>query len=185
MRKDILEEKETVKRGPESKVDKKQRIVYLFDEINPETALDLIKELIEMDQDKKRRPITLFISTPGGYCDYGFAIIDTIENMKCKVRGIALGDVCSMGPAVYVACHERYIMPHAQIMLHPMSLGAADYLKFAKSRIQNGETVDKMYNEYFLSKTKMPKKIFDKSRANEVWLSAEEALKYGIAHKIL
>ncbi len=181
----VSNEKEA-RKGKKNLTDKKQRVVYLFDAIDEETSLEVVRDLIELDQDKKKKPITFYISSPGGYCSYGFAIIDVLERMKSHTKAIALGDVCSMAPGIFVACKERLITPHAFIMLHPVSSGAEDYVKFAKTRIQNAVEVEKMYDEYFLAKTNIPRRLYyRKARNNEWWMTAKEAVKYGIAHKII
>jgi len=172
-------------RGCHNTVNKRSRIVYLFDEINEETSLDVVSELMEMDTDKKRRPIRIFISSPGGDCGYGFAIIDVLINLTCPTIGIGVGDLCSMAPAILIACTSRCMTEHAQIMLHPITVGTGDYVKFAKSRVMNAETVEKMYDEFFLKRTSIPKKFYMRAKDKELWLSADEALKYGIIQKVI
>ena len=161
------------------------RAVYLFSVIDEDSAQDVIEELLELDTDRKKRPITLYISCPGGYCSYAMGIIDVIEKLRCPTKAIALGDVSSMAPLIFVACDERVISKHAFIMLHPIAGGSQDYMQFVKSRLKNMEAVEKQYEKYFLSKTTLPKKLYAKSRSAELWLTAEEAIKYGIAHKIM
>jgi len=163
----------------------RNRTVYLFRDIDEDSSQEIIEELEELDTDKKKRPITIRISSPGGLCSYGFAVVDTIEKLKCPTKAVAMGDVCSMAPLVFVACDERIIYKHSFIMLHPVFGGAEGDPRFMLSRVKNTAQSEKMYDDYFLSKTTMPKRTYMKHRTKELWLTAEEAVKYGIAHKIL
>lgn len=163
----------------------KSRTLFIFEDINKDTSRKFIEKILELDIDKKKRPIKIYLCSPGGSCAYGFAMIDAITRCKCKTIGIATGEVCSMSPAIYVACDERKITGHTFIMLHPEYTGFSDYIEFAKSRLKNAEEVEKMYDEYFLSRTKIPKKKYDEAKNKELWLTVNEAIKYGIAHKVI
>lgn len=164
---------------------KKSREVYLFSEIDCENIQKLVEDIRELDRDKKRRTIHLMMHSPGGEMSSGFALIDTILSCKCKVHTYAMGEICSMAPAVFVAGERRFVAPHTYVMLHPCSVGAIDYTEFAKSRIRNAEAVEKMFDEFFLGRTKIPKKLYMQSKYKELWLTPTETIKYGIATDIL
>jgi len=162
----------------------KARTVYLFDEINEVTSATLIESLNELDTDKRKRPITLYLSSPGGYCSYGFAVVDAIERLKCPIKVIGTGEIASMAPLIYVACDERMVTPHTFFMFHPISTGGEDYLKFLKARFKNAEEIEAMYDRYLISKTNIPRSVYTKAKSSEVYINAQDAIKYGIAHKI-
>ncbi len=163
----------------------KYREVYLFSDINNETIQKLVEDIRELDNDTKKRPIHLLIHSPGGDMASGFALIDTILNCQCEVYTYALGEICSMASAVFVAGKKRFVSQHTYAMLHPCSVGAEDRVEFAKSRIKNAEASEKMYDEFFLSRTGMRKKVYMQSKYKELWLTADETIKYGIATEIL
>lgn len=163
----------------------KTRTLDFFEEVTHSTSRDLIAELRELDRDKKKRAITLYICSPGGDCAAGFAIVDFIRNMRCPVKAIAVGEICSMAPAIFIACSERLITENTYVMLHPVSTYSSDYVSFAKSRLKQAEDLETRYDEFFLKHSKIPQNIYDKSKNSELWLNAEEAVKYGIASKIL
>jgi ATP-dependent Clp protease protease subunit len=181
----FIEDDDVPRKGRKNTVNKKNRIVYLFEDINEESSMETVRDLVELDQDKKKRPIKIYICSPGGDCGYGFAIIDILLHMKCNTIGIAVGEICSMAPAIFVACKERYISEHSFVMLHPVTVGTGDYVKFAKARVLNAEVVENMYDEFFLKRTTIPKKFYIQAKDKELWLNAEEAIKYGIAKKLL
>jgi len=163
----------------------KSREIYLFDEISSETVRDTIEDIRYLDKDKRKRAIHLFLHSPGGEMSSGFALIDIMLNCKCPIYTYALGEICSMAPAIFVAGVKRFISKHTYTMLHPPSICAIDYNEFAKSRIRNAEASEKLYDEHFLNRTNMPKKLYMKSKYKEIWLTAEESIKYGIATNML
>lgn len=165
----------------------KHRTLHLFKEISSESVEHIIKDLIELGRDKKRRPITLYISSPGGDCGAGFALIDIMEKCRCPIKTIGVGEICSMAVPILLAGTQgrRYISKRAFIMIHPVSTGASDYLSFAKSRILNAEQVEKMYDDYIMSRSNLPKKILNEAKTKEKWLTAKEAIKYGLVDKEL
>jgi ATP-dependent Clp protease protease subunit len=172
-------------------VDKQKRFIYLFDAIKEESCLEVVKGLIDLDMEmlrkkpKNKQQITLVINSPGGYCCDGFAIIDTMLKISCPISSIAVGEICSMAPLIYVCADVRFITPNTWVMLHPISTGTNDYIEFAKSRIENSEKTEAMYDKLFLERTKIPPDIYYKAKQKELWLSAEESIKYGIATKML
>jgi len=165
----------------------KSRILHLFNEINSESVEKIIIKLLELDKDRKRRPITIYINSGGGSTDAGWALVDIMEKCKCPIKTIGVGEICSMAVPVLLAGNQgrRYISKRAFVMIHPISIGAKDYLSFAKSRILNAEQVEKIYDDYVLDRSNLPKKILEEAKTKEKWLTAKEALKYGLADKEL
>jgi len=184
------DEEETPKRCTVS-VDRRKRFIYLFDAIKEESCMEVIKGLIDLDMEmlnkkpKDKQQITLVINSPGGYCCDGFAIADTLLKTSCPVMSIAVGEICSMAPLIYVCADSRYITSNTWVMLHPSITGSNDYLEFAKSRIENAEKTEEMYDKLFLARTKIPPDIYYKAKHKELWLNADECIKYGIAHQLL
>jgi len=172
-------------------VDKVKRFIYLFDAIKEESCMEVVKGLIDLEMDNGHRkskdnlPITLVINSPGGYCCDGFAIADTLLRLACPTTSIALGEICSMAPLIYVCANTRYITSNAWVMLHPVSTGANDYIEFAKSRMAQAEKIEEVYDKLFIERTNIPSNIYYQAKQKELWLNAEECVKYGIAHKIL
>ena len=165
----------------------KSRILYLFKEISSENVERIIARLLELDKDRKRRPITMYINSPGGEIGAGFALIDIMEKCKCPIKTIATGEVASMAVPIFLAgtMGQRYISKHTFLMLHPGSTGVGDYISFAKSRILNAEELEKMYNNYVISRSNIPKRILTEAKSKEKYLTAKECLKYGLADKEL
>lgn len=165
----------------------KSRILHLFKQINSENVEKIITRLLELDRDRKRRPITIYINSGGGSTDAGWALVDIMEKCKCPIKTIGVGEICSMAVPILLAGNQgrRYISKRAFVMIHPVSVGAKDYVSFAKSRILNAEQIEKLYDNYILDRSNLPKRILKEAKTKEKWLTAEEAIRYGLADKEL
>ena len=157
------------------------RHIYLFDEIGPESAEEFIRTLHHLEK-RNNKPITVFINSPGGGCADGFAIIDAILASKCLIKTVAIGEICSMAPGVFIAGKKRYITKNTFVMFHPITTYSSDYIQFAKSALKNAENIELVYDKYILERTKMPKRLLQQAKNKEVWLNAKETIEYGIAH---
>ena len=156
------------------------RCIYLFDEIGPDSSEEFIKKLHYLEK-KSKKPITVFINSPGGGCADGFAIIDALLLSKCPITTVAIGEICSMAPGVFIAGKRRLVTEHTFIMFHPITTYSSDYIQFAKSALKNAEKIEEMYDKYILARTKMPKRLLQSAKNKEVWLSSKESIEYGVA----
>jgi len=113
----------------------KSRILHLFKEINSDSVEKIITKLLELDRDRKRRLITIYINSPGGFTGDGWALVDVMEKCRCPIKTIGIGEICSMALPILLAGTQgrRYISKRAFIMIHPVFVGAKDYVSFAKS----------------------------------------------------
>jgi ATP-dependent Clp protease protease subunit len=161
------------------------RNIYLFGEIEEDMIDDVIQAIHRLTNKNSKKPIKLFINSPGGDVSTGLALLDAVLNSKVPIYTIALGEVCSMASPIFIAGKKghRYIAKHSQIMFHPITTGTHDYIKFAQARLKNSAELEKMYDKFILTNTKIPKEIYSKSKSEELYLNAEKCLKYKIADK--
>lgn len=156
------------------------RCIYLFEEICGDSAEDLIRRLHYLEK-KSNKPITIFINSPGGDCAAGFAMIDALLISKCLIITVGTGEVCSMAPAVFMAGRKRYITEHTYFMFHPVTAYSSDYIQFAKSRLKNAEDVEKLYDDFILSRCKITKTVYKQAKNKELWLNSKVLIEYKIA----
>ncbi len=163
------------------------RIIVLSDEVNDATASIIVAQLLYLEGQDPEKDISFYINSPGGSVTAGMAIYDTMQYIKCDVSTICMGMAASMGAFLFSsgAKGKRLILPNAEVMIHqPLGgaqgqateiLIAADHIKRTKERLNKilAENTGKSIDEIFV----------DTERDN--WLSAEEAVKYGIADKII
>ena len=162
----------------------KDRIVFLSGEINDASANIVVSELLYLDN-QSNEDIYLYINSPGGSITSGMSIYDTINFVKSKVITIGLGMCASMAAFLLSSGSERFALPNTEIMIHQPIGGAqgqATDIKIAAERIIK---LKEKLNKILAKNTKqnLTKIMEDTERDN--FLSADEALKYGLIDKII
>ena len=161
------------------------RIVLLTGEINDDMASSVISQLIYLDN-AGTDPISLYINSPGGSVSAGLAIYDVIRNLNSEVNTICLGKAASMAAVILSGgTGKRQLLPHSEVMIHQPSGGvdgqAADIL-IAASHI---ESVKAVLNKILSENCRADIKKIEEATERDHWMSAEEALDFGIADGIL
>lgn len=163
------------------------RIIILSDEVNDTTASLVVAQLLYLESQDMDRDIQLYINSPGGSITAGMAIYDTMNYIKCDVSTICVGMAASMGAFLLSAGAKgkRLALPNSEIMIHqPLSgmQGQATDIKIHTDRILR---IKQKLNEILSDVTGQPldKIINDTERDN--FMSAEEALKYGLIDKVI
>ena len=163
-----------------------ERIVFLGDEVNSDTASLVIAQLLFLESEDSDKDISLYINSPGGSVTAGMGIYDTMQYIKCDVSTICVGMAASMGAFLLAggAKGKRMILPNAEVMIHQPSGGA-----------QGQATEIQITAEWILRTKKNLAKIlaenckqpFEKVMADterDYWMSAEQALDYGLVDHI-
>ena len=164
----------------------KDRIVFLTGEINDTSANIVISELLYLDS-LNNEDISLYINSPGGVITSGMAIYDTMNLIKSDVRTISLGMSASMAAFLLSSGTKgkRYALPNAEIMIHQPLGGAegqATDIKIAAERIL--KLKDKL-NKILAKNTNKKLQTIKKDTERDYFLSASDALKYGLIDKII
>ena len=130
-----------------------------------------------------RKPIKIFINSPGGNVYDGFALIDAIRNSTTPVHTIALGSAMSMGMLIYAVGHRRYIGEYSTLMFHDVSSAVADKLETIRDRIDELNRIQAMICSVVTTNSKVPmEKLAEKLSQREDWyISAKEAIDLGLA----
>ena len=164
----------------------KDRIILISDEINDNNANVVIAELLYLDS-LNHNDISIYINSPGGSVTAGMGIYDTMNFIKSDVSTICVGMAASMA-AFLLSCGtkgKRYALPNSEIMIHqPLggAQGQATEIKIAAERIL--KLRDKL-NKYLSENTGKDLKTIEKDTDRDNFMSAEEALEYGIIDKVL
>ena len=163
------------------------RIVFLSEEVNDTTASLIVAQLLYLEAQDPDKDIQFYINSPGGSVTAGMAIYDTMQYIKCDVATICVGMAASMGAFLLSAGAKgkRLALPNSEIMIHqPLSgmQGQATDIKIHTDRILR---IKQKLNEILSDVTGQPleKIINDTERDN--FMSAEEALKYGLIDKVI
>ncbi len=165
----------------------KERIVFLSGEVNEETATSVVAQLLYLESQDSGKDISLYINSPGGSVSAGMAIYDTMHYLKCDVSTICVGMAASMGAFLLAGGTKgkRFALPNSEIMIHqPLgaSSGQASDLQIAAEHILH--TKEKLNRILAENCGKEVSRISADSDRNN-WMSAEEALGYGLIDKMI
>ena len=162
------------------------RIVFLSEEVNDVTASLVVAQLLYLEAQDADKEISLYINSPGGSISSGMAIYDTMNYIKCDVSTICVGMAASMGAFLLAAGAKgkRIALPNSEIMIHqPLGgmQGQATDIKIHADHILRIK--DKM-NRILAENTGKPLKTIEKDTERDNFMTAQEALEYGLIDKI-
>ncbi len=165
----------------------KERIVFLGTPIDDNVASLVISQLLFLEAEDPNKDIYLYINSPGGIVSSGLAIYDTMRYIKPDVVTTCMGQAASMGAILLAAGTKgkRYALPHARIMIHQPLGGAegqASDIAIAANEILR---IKKVLNEILAEATGKPIKQIEQDTDRNFFMSAEEALDYGLIDKVL
>lgn len=163
------------------------RIIFLGEDVNAHTANLVVAQMLFLASEDPKRDIKLYINSPGGSVYDGLAIIDTMNYVAPDVQTIGIGLQASMG-AMLLACGakgKRYALPNARIMIHQPSSGTEGKITDQEIMLREGVFLKKRLAEIFAERTGKSLATVEKDMDRDNWMSAEEALKYGIIDEII
>ena len=168
----------------------KDRIIFLAEDVNSTSASLVVAQLLFLESEDPDREIHLYINSPGGSITDGMAIVDTINYIKCPVSTICVGLAASMG-AVLLASGtkgKRYATPNAEILIHqPLIAGGGLSGQTTEIKIHADHMVktrDKL-NKILSERTGQDLATIEKDTERDNYMTAEEALKYGLIDGIM
>ena len=174
---------------------KEIRTMALFGDVDEEKSLDLIVGLLSLteftDKEPPYDPIKFYISTYGGSADEMFSIYDMMSILKgkCEIETIGLGKVMSAGTLLLASGTKgkRKIGRHCRVMIHAVAAGSAGELHNMENEMKSIKHIQEMYINALARETCMTKRTINKllDRRVNVYLTAEEAVEYGIADEII
>lgn len=163
------------------------RIIVLSDEVNDATASLVVAQLLYLEGQDPEKDISLYINSPGGSVTAGFAIYDTMQYIKCDVSTICMGMAASMGAFLLSsgAKGKRFVLPNSEIMIHQPSGGAQGQATEIEITAKQILKIRERLNKILADNTGKPIDIIAKDTERDNFMSADEALDYGLVDKIL
>ena len=163
------------------------RIIFLSDEVNDTTASLVVAQLLYLEAQDPDKDIYLYINSPGGSITAGMAIYDTMNYIKCDVSTICVGMAASMGAFLLSsgAKGKRMALPNAEVMIHqPLGgmQGQATDIKIHADRIIK---IKEKLNKLLAEQTGKPLKTIEKDTERDNFMSADEAMAYGLVDKVI
>ena len=163
------------------------RIIVLSDEVNDQTASLVVAQLLYLESKDSEKDISFYINSPGGSVTAGMAIYDTMQYIKCEVSTICMGMAASMGAFLLSsgAKGKRFALPNSEVMIHQPSGGARGQASDIKIVAENIlRTRDKL-NKILAENTGKPVEVIAADTERDNFMTAEEALEYGIIDKVI
>ena len=168
----------------------KDRIIFLGEDVNPTSASLVIAQLLFLESEDPDKEIYFYINSPGGSITDGMAIVDTMNYIKCPVETVCVGLAASMGAVLLTAGEKgkRFAMPNSEIMIHQPLIGggglqgqATEIKIHADHLVRTREKLNKFLSE----RTGKPLDVIEKDTERDNYMTAEEALEYGLIDGIM
>jgi len=165
----------------------KDRIILLGQPISDEMANLIIAQMLYLESEDQEKEINFYINSPGGVVTAGLAIYDTMQYLKPPVSTLCLGQAASMAAVLLAAGDQskRYILPNARVLLHQPAGGfqgqASDINIHAKEILRTRE----MLNDILVHHTGQDTETIERDTDRDFFLTAEEAVSYGLADKVI
>ncbi len=165
------------------------RIIMLSDQVNDATASLVVAQLLYLESQDTEKDISLYINSPGGSITSGMAIYDTMQYIKCDVSTICIGMAASMGAFLLAAGAKgkRFALPNSEIMIHQPLISGGLSGQCTDIKIQSDHLVrtrQKM-NEMLAANTGKPLEQVQIDTGRDNYMSAQEALEYGLIDKVI
>lgn len=164
----------------------KERIIFIGDPITDHLANLVIAELLFLEKEDPDADIDIYVNSPGGSVSAGLAIYDIMQHVRCDVATICVGLAASMGAILLVGGTKgkRLALPNARIMIHAVAGGYEGTVQDAEIRLKEMVRAHDNLNEILERHTGQTKEKIRRDMERDYFMSAQEALEYGIIDKI-
>ena len=166
-----------------------ERIVFLNGPVDDYSSNLIVAQILHLESDDSDKDIHFYINSPGGVITSGMAIYDVMQFVKPSICTYVMGQACSMGSflAQAGAPGKRYMLPHARHMIHQPSGGARGMQSDIEIQYKEITQMKKMLTDLYVKHNTAGKtyKQFEKDMDRDTFMSAEEALAYGLVDKIV
>ena len=168
----------------------KDRIIYLGEDVNPTTSSLIVAQMLFLESEDPDKEIYFYINSPGGSIPDVMATADTMNYIKCPVETVCVGLAASMGAVLLTAGEKgkRFAMPNSEIMIHQPLIGggglqgqATEIKIHADHLVRTREKLNKFLSE----RTGKPLDVIEKDTERDNYMTAEEALEYGLIDGIM
>ena len=163
------------------------RIVFLGEEVNATTASLVVAQLLYLEAQDPDKDIQFYINSPGGSVTAGMAIYDTMQYIKCDVSTICIGMAASMGAFLLSSGTKgkRLALPNSEIMIHQPSAGTQGQITDMALHLRRLETIKRKMNQIMADNTGKSVEQVTADCERDNFMSAQEALEYGLIDKVI
>lgn len=163
------------------------RTVMLTGPVNDDMSKVVMAQLLVLDARDAERPIRVYINSPGGSVDSGFAIFDAMRFVRAPVHTICAGLAASAATVILLGGDrgQRYALPHTRFLLHQPSMGVQGQASDVAIGAQEILKTRAIVNELLAAETGTPVEKIAEDTLRDYWMSAEEAVEYGLINTII
>lgn len=163
------------------------RIIFIGDEINEQTANIVVAELLHLANEDPKRDIQIYINSPGGSVYDGLAIIDTMNFVKPDIATYGIGLQASFGAVLLSngTKGKRYMLPNSRVMLHQPHGGSKGQITDQEISLREGVRLKELLIDIVTKNSGQKRTKVKADMERDFWLDAEEAVKYGIIDKVI
>jgi ATP-dependent Clp protease protease subunit len=164
-----------------------ERIVMLTDSFEDQMASNIVAQLLYLQSEDSEKDITMYINSPGGSITSMWSIIDTMNLIKPDVSTVCVGMAASAASLTLAAGTKgkRYILPHAEVMIHQPLGGAEGQASDIEIRAKHIIKAKKLLHEFMAEKTGQPVEKLEKDMDRDFFMDSAEAIKYGVVDKVI
>lgn len=165
----------------------KERIIMLCGEINEDTANIVVAQLLFLQSEDGSKDISLYINSPGGHITAGLAIYDTMNLSTCDISTYCIGRAASMGAFLLSGGQKgkRFALPNSTVMIHQPLGGTQGQAVDLKIHTDEVLRLKELLNNLLVKHTGQDKEKIEKDTDRDFYMTAEDAVKYGLIDKVL
>ena len=163
------------------------RIVFLSEEVNDVTASLVVAQLLYLESQDPDKEIQFYINSPGGSVTAGLAIYDTMQYIKCDVSTLCVGMAASMGAFLLAAGTKgkRFALPNSEIMIHQPLGGFQGQVTDIRIHAERMQQIKDNLNKILADETGKPLEVIQRDTERDNFMTADEAMEYGLIDKVL
>ena len=163
------------------------RIIMLCEEVNDASASLVVAQMLYLEGQDPDKDIQLYINSPGGSVTAGLAIYDTMQYIKCDVSTICIGMAASMGAFLLSsgAKGKRFVLPNAEVMIHQPSGGSQGQATDILIQASHIQRTKERLNRILAANSGKPVEQIAADNERDNWMTAEEAVAYGLVDKVI
>lgn len=165
----------------------KERVIFMVGPVEDHMANLIVAQLLFLESENPNKDISFYINSPGGSVTAGLSIFDTMQFIKCPVSTLCLGQAASMGAFLLSAGEpgKRFILPNARVMIHQPLGGFQGQASDIEIHAKEMMTIKQRLNKILAKNTGKDIKTIEKDTDRDNFLSAQEAVDYGLVDKIV
>ncbi len=165
----------------------KTRQIILSGEINKDLAEKIVRQLLVLESDDAEKPVYIYIDSPGGDVDAGFAIFDMIRFVSCPVYLIGMGLIASAAALILLAVEKKYrlALPNSRYLIHQPSSGMRGVATDIEIHAKEMERTKSVLNKIISEQTGKSIEQVSADTNRDYWLNAEESVEYGLVSRIV